>query len=69
MCRKLRKVITSKDEEERTKKIRGSKCNIEYERVRIDRRTEYLKTKRKKRDMRLIARFRCGNELERTCRI
>ena len=69
MCRKLRKVITSKDEEERTKKIRGSKCNIEYERVRIDRRTEYLKTKRKKRDMRLTARFRCGNELERTCRI
>ena len=71
--------ITSKEEEVRIKKIQGSKYNIEYERVRTDRRPEYLKTKRKKRDMRLIARFRCGNELsgrqywreegEKTCRI
>ena len=71
--------ITSKKEEEKIKKIQGSKYNIEYERVRTDRRSEYLKTKRKKRNIRLIARFKCGNELrgwqywreegERTCRI
>ena len=42
--------ITSKEEEERIKKIRGSKYNIyKYERVRIDRRREFQK-KRKKRD-------------------
>ena len=55
--------ITSKEEEERIRKIRCSKYNIEYERVRTDRRPECLKTKRKKRDLRLIARFTCGNEL------
>lgn len=55
--------IREKEYKERRIKINESKYNSDNGKMMVQRRPEYLKRERKWKNIRLIARFRCGNEL------
>lgn len=55
--------IREKEAKERRKKIEESNYNKEYKKIWKEKRPEYLSWRMKMTDRRMIARFRCGNEI------
>lgn len=55
--------VGQKEREGRRRRIEESRYNSEYEKVMIEHRPDYLREVGKMKDKRLIATFRCGNEL------
>lgn len=68
-----------KEVRERRKRIEESRYNKEYKRIIKEDKPEYLKKRMKMKDRKMVARFRCGNEVrereywkeeeEKTCRV
>jgi len=56
--------IRKKDKEERRKRIEESRYNDSYKNVRTEELPEYLRGKKRKKDIIMIARYRCGNEMK-----
>lgn len=79
IVQKIIERIKAKEKEERRKRIEESKYNEVYKYIITEKKPEYLRGKKKKRDRNLIAKYRCGNEMkggqywkeesERKCRI
>ena len=51
-----------REAEERGKRIRESKYNTHYRNIAKEKLPKYLEGRRKWKDRRILARFRCGNE-------
>lgn len=57
------KNIMEKEVRERRKRIEESRYNKEYKRIIKEEKPEYLKRRMKMKDRKMVARFRCGNEV------
>ena len=53
-----------REAEERGKRIRESKYNIHYRKIAKEELPKYLEGRMKWKDRRILARFRCGNEIK-----
>lgn len=58
--------IKRKDKEEKVRKINESRYDSDYKEIRLERVSKYLEDQKKRRDTRLIIRFRCENKGEST---
>lgn len=61
----MMKSIGKKEKQERLKKIQEYKYNKIYRKMRTEEISEYLYKRKKRKDRRLITRFRSRNEMRR----
>lgn len=62
IVQKIIERIKAKEKEERRKRIENSKYNEVYKYIITEKKPEYLRGKKKKRDKNLIAKYRHGNK-------